>query len=339
MRIAGRTIDTWFLRSLVAVMLVVGLVGGLALVAAMTGADDDQQRSRTYLIAAAGDIACAADDPAFNGGQGEEDVCAQERTAELLHQNDYDAVLALGDLQYSKATLKEFRGGYDKSWGSVKGITYPVPGNHESRTEESSGYFDYFNGVGKDEGRAGERGKGYYSFDLGEWHLVALNSNCGDAGVEGGCSAKSPQVEWLAKDLEENPAKCTLAFWHSPRFSSSSHDRPLEAFWDVLYEHRVDVVLNGHTHSYERFKPSDPNGRVDTERGIRQFIVGTGGRSFTDEEPDFLDNSTGVHNRDVFGILEMKLFPTGYEWRFIPEERAAENKGQVFSDEGSADCH
>ena len=321
---------------------VIALVFSVLVTAGFTTSGDEPS-TPDPVIAAAGDIACAPGDPNFNDGQGTADFCAQGRTSDLLVGRDYDAVLALGDLQYRSGSLPEFLGSYDPSWGRVKSITHPVPGNHDNLTDGTSGYFDYFNGVDNLTGPAGERGKGYYSFDLGEWHLIALNSNCGSAGVGGGCGSESPQVEWLRTDLQENSeARCTLAFWHIPRFSSTSDpDRePLRSFWRALYEYDADLILNGHSHAYERLEPSDHDGQVDTDRGIREFIVGTGGRNHS--EPGFkpLPNSAGVYNYDTFGILRMTLHPTSYDWQFVPEPNAPiGDDGAVFSDSGSADCH
>jgi acid phosphatase type 7 len=310
-------------------------------VPAAVTASNAESETRDPVIAAAGDIACAPSDPDFNNGRGTSETCAQARTADLVLERDFDAVLALGDLQYRSGSLDEFRESYDLSWGRFKNITYPVAGNHETLTPGSRGYFDYFNGEGDRTGRAGERGKGYYSFDLGKWHLIALNSNCGDEGVEGGCSYDSPQLEWLRSDLEKNPATCTLAFWHVPRFSSSSSEEGrVSAFWRVLYEYDADVVLNGHSHAYERFQRSEPDG--DWNRaGIRQFVVGTGGRSHSDGiENRRLSNTTGIFDNETFGILRMTLHPTSYEWRFIPEAEApGTNTGSEFTDSGSAGCH
>jgi hypothetical protein len=322
------------------VFLAIALVFSVSVTAGFTASGIDPS-TPDPVIAAAGDIACSASDPDFNEGQGSPDFCAQGRTSDLLVQGDYDAILALGDLQYGSSSLPEFLESYDPSWGRVKSITHPVPGNHENGTEGSAGYFDYFNGVDNLTGPAGERGKGYYSFDLGEWHLIALNSNCGGAGVDGGCGSDSPQVEWLRADLEENSdARCTLAFWHIPRYSSSRPGKePLRSFWRALYEYDADLILNGHSHAYERFQPSDPDGLVDGERGIHQFVVGTGGRNHKELESNLLPNSV-VYNNTTFGVLRLALHPTSYDWQFVPEANApVEDGGAVFSDSGSADCH
>ncbi|MEB3173957.1 MAG: metallophosphoesterase, partial [Cyanobacteriota bacterium] len=169
------------------------------------------QASPEISIVAAGDIACSPDDPGFNGGKGRGDRCQMAATANLIARIKPQAVLALGDNQYERGELDFFRRSYDLSWGKYKAITYPVPGNHEYYTPGAQGYYDYFGA------RAGKRDQGYYSFNLGNWHLVALNSNC---DAIGGCGAGSPQEKWLKRDLQTNKKTCTLAFWHHPRFSS-----------------------------------------------------------------------------------------------------------------------
>jgi hypothetical protein len=267
------------------------------------------QRSSTLL--AAGDIAsCACD--------------GDEQTAALLDTLP-GTVLTLGDTVYDDGTADEFRRCYRPSWGRFRDRTYPAPGNHDYETAGAGGYFGFFGP------RAGQPGKGWYSFDLGRWHLIALNSNC---EVVGGCQPGSEQERWLRADLAAHPARCTLAFWHHPRFSSGTthgSDPAVGGLWTALYEAGADVVLVGHEHNYERFAPLDPLGRVDPARGVREFVVGTGGRShypFGSPLP-----GSEARNSDSFGLLELRLRPTGYTWRFVPVQ------GSSFQDSGTGRCH
>ncbi|HEY5873045.1 MAG TPA: metallophosphoesterase, partial [Gaiellaceae bacterium] len=222
-------------------------------------------------IAAAGDIACDPGSPRFGNGLGTGFDCRQRATSDLLVGGGYEAVLALGDIQYEVGAGDAFEASYDASWGRVKPVTRPVPGNHEYRTAGAAGYFEYF-GAG-----AGDPTTGYYSYGLGNWHVVALNSNC---AAVGGCDAGSTQERWLRADLAAHPSRCTLAYWHHPRYSSGWHgsDSSYVAFWQALVDADADLVLVGHDHDYERFAPQDAGGRRDLERGIREFVVGTGGK-------------------------------------------------------------
>jgi acid phosphatase type 7 len=250
-----------------------------------------------------------------------------EATARLVGGIVGSTVLTLGDNAYPEGTAEDFKECYEPTWGRFKYRTKPVPGNHEYDTQGAQGYFDYF---GK---AAGDPQKGYYSFNLGSWHLVALNSNCQEIG---GCGASSPQVRWLEADLAANEDKsCTLAYMHHARFSSgekhgSTHYR--KPLWEALYEGGAEVVLSGDEHNYERFAPQTSGGRADPERGIRQFVVGTGGGKGHYPIVDPIANSE-VHNDETYGVLKLTLNPESYEWRFVPVE------GESFSDSGSARCH
>src|SRR5262249_5933228 len=213
------------------------------------------------VIGAAGDIAC---DPAsiyFNGGVGTDFHCGAQRTESLLANLGPTAVLALGDEQYECGGYQAFLQSYDLSWGAVRAMTHPVIGNHEYGTSggtdcdtggNARGYFQYFGAA------AGQQGAGYYSFDIGDWHLIALNSECNS--VPGGCGVGSSEETWLRADLVAHPNVCTLAFWHEPRFTSGVSDNTAVApFWADLHAAGADLVLNGHAHVYERFAPQDPN--------------------------------------------------------------------------------
>ena len=276
----------------------------------------------------AGDIACDPLDPRFQGGVGTAHHCRQMDTSRLLLDRSVfprlDAVLTAGDNQYELGSLAAYGGSYDPSWGRLKTITRPAPGNHDYLTRDAAGYFAYF-GVA-----AGPPGLGYYSFDLGAWHIVSLNSNC---GAVGGCGQGSPEVRWLRRDLARSSFRCTLAYWHHPRFSSGDHgsDVSYRELWQALYDAKADVVVGGHDHDYERFAPQDPDGRLDLAGGIREFVVGTGGRSLRGF-PRLVPNSQ-ARDATTFGVLRLTLRARSYAWSFLPAAAGS------FRDSGSAACH
>jgi hypothetical protein len=245
---------------------------------------------------------------------------ADERTAALLDWIG-GVVFTVGDNVYPEGTPEEFRDCYDTSWGRHKARTRPTAGNHDYVFEGAPGYFGYFSGL------AGDPAAGYYSYDLGAWHVVALNSNCAVVA----CEAGSPQEQWLRADLAAHPTACTVAYWHHPRFSSAGGSLSLSAIWDALYEHGVDVVLNGHRHAYERFAPQTPAGEADPLTGIRQIIAGTGGRSYGAEAVPIANSE--LQEVNTFGVLKLTLHPTSYDWEFVPIP------GSTFTDSGSAPCH
>jgi Calcineurin-like phosphoesterase len=268
------------------------------------------------VIATGGDVAC-------NTGTAGSTTCRQLSTSNLLVGQDLAAVLPLGDLQYESGELANYNAYYGPTWGRVKAITHPVPGNHEYNTAGAAGYYGYFSGQ--------TSSPGYYSYDIGSWHVIALNSNC---AAIGGCGASSPETQWLVADLAAHPNACTLAYWHHPRFSSgSSHgsDSTFQAFWQALYDANADVVLVGHEHNYERFAPQTPSGAADPARGIREFVVGTGGKSHYGFGTPIANSQ--VRNADTFGVLKLTLNPGSYEWQFVPEA------GKTFTDSGSTGCH
>ncbi len=274
----------------------------------------------------AGDIACAPSSSRYNSGNGTSTACRQKWVSELLVAQQPDAVLTLGDNQYETGQLANFNLVYDPTWGRVKDRTFPATGNHEYGTTNAQGYRDYF-GARADPDRDGNL---YYSYNLGAWHVIALDSMCNEGG---GCAPGTPQYEWLKADLAANAARCTLAYWHHPRFSSSSrgNNNTYQAFWQALYDAGADVVLAGHEHHYERFAPQDPSGKADPARGIREFVVGTGGKShygFGTIRPNSEVRSSGT-----FGVLKLTLHATSYEWQFVPEA------GKSFTDSGSTACH
>jgi hypothetical protein len=252
------------------------------------------------------------------------DSAGDELTGSLLDLVPGATVATLGDTVYETGTAAEFAACYDTTWGKAKVRTKPAPGNHDYLTFRAGGYYAYFGPT------AGDQFKGYYSYDLGAWHVLVLNSNCGWVA----CDAGSPQEQWIRKDLDEHPSVCTLAYWHHPRFSSGAEHGSNLTMVDIyatLYERGVDVVLAGHDHDYERFAPLDPAGAVDQARGIRSFVVGTGGRShypFGTPLP-----GSEVRNADTYGVLSLTLRATGYDWRFLTPP------GSKFTDAGSGGCH
>jgi hypothetical protein len=283
------------------------------------------------VIAAAGDIACDPGVSGYNDGAGTQSECRQKYTSDLLVGGVFDAVLTLGDNQYTSGKLGEYLGSYDPTWGRVKQVTFPTPGNHEYIDPGAAGYFDYFNGAGSAAGVAGTRGQGYYSYEIGTWHVIALNSNCAQTG---GCGQGSPQEQWLRADLAAHPAACTLAYWHHPRFSSGGvhgNDPATSAFWQALHDAHAEIVLNGHEHIYERFAPQDPTGNADPGGGIRQFTVGIGGMSHS--APGVVQPNSEVREYGSFGVLTLALAAGAYEWRFVPEV------GSAFTDSGTGVCH
>jgi len=251
------------------------------------------------------------------------DLSGAEATAKLLEQIP-GTVMAVGDLAYPNGSKENFVC-YDQTWGRVKARTRPAPGNHEFHAAGATPYFDYF-GVA-----AGDARLGYYSYELGSWHIVALNSECADVG---GCEAGSPQEKWLRQDLAAHPTACTLAYWHKPLFSSGGahgNDLTVKPLWQVLYDANADVIIGGHDHDYERFAPQSPDGVADAARGIREFVVGTGGKN---QRPfGAIDANSESRSADTFGVLKLTLRSDGYDWLFVPQA------GKTFTDSGSGKCH
>jgi Calcineurin-like phosphoesterase len=287
------------------------------LTAASAGASDPAVRA----AATAALTAVAAPDEVFVGAGdiGDCSVQTDEATANLLDAIP-GTVYTLGDNAYGSGTAAQFANCYGPSWGRHKSRTRPSPGNHDYGTAGAAGYFGYFGEL------AGPAGRGYYSYDLGEWHIVSLNSEIAhDAG--------SAQVAWLRSDLAATTKACTLAYWHRPRFSSGKHGNSVSvgSFWEVLYAADADVVLVGHDHNYERFAPQSPAGALDTERGLRQFVVGTGGRYL--RTIGVLKPNSEARSFDTHGVLKLTLRVTGYDWEFVPVA------GKTFTDVGSDTCH
>ena len=246
-----------------------------------------------------------------------------ETTANLLDSIP-GTVFTAGDNAYLNGSRSDFIDCYDPTWGRHKARTRPAVGNHEYRTSAASAYFDYFGAA------AGEVGKGYYSYDLGTWHIVVVNSNC----LTVACSPGSAQEQWLRADLATSARSCTLAIWHHPLFTSGSNHGPateMRPIFQALYDFNADVLVTGHNHQYERFAPQNPAGVADTVRGIREFVAGMGGAShytFGTIAPN-----SQARNGDTYGVLKLTLHANGYDWQFVPEA------GKTFSDTGSGACH
>lgn len=305
-------------RTVLVVLVVALVVGGL--VAAFRPWDDRGDGPETVAsprrsggpvtVLAAGDIA----------------MCNRENdeaTAKLIESEPDATVLALGDLAYPDGSAEDFAECFDPSWGSFATRIRPVPGNHEYRTDGAQPYFDYFGSS------AGEPGKGWYSFALGDWHAVALNSNCDDVG----CDEGSPQETWLRADLEQHSERCTLAYWHEPPFSSGVRHggtKSVEDLWQALVDYDVDILLASHEHLYERTAPLDADGAVDPEQGVRLFVVGTGGGELY-ELGERIPGSEAAIN-DTHGVLKLTLRSGGYDWEFVPTSAGGS------TDSGSADC-
>lgn len=289
-------------RSFVSFLLALGLAGMLA---AGAGA-------RVPVIAAAGDISCDPRSTHFHRGNGSPDHCRQRATSKMILRSRYRAVIALGDLQYRDGTLPKFRRSYGATWGRFKPKTIPVIGNHEYGTRNARSYFTYFNGPGRRDGRAGHRRRGWYSLDLGRWHVIVLNSNCGE--IE--CGPRSRQAIWLRRNLRRHPNRCVLAAYHHPRYSSGAHegDQKVSTFWSILYRAGADVVLNGHDHDYERFAPQGTRHRLDRAGGVVEFVVGTGGHSLFDLGQPAPNTRASQDRR--FGFLRMRLGRGRYRWAF-----------------------
>ena len=246
---------------------------------------------------------------------------ADSKTAALV-QKAGGTVFTAGDNAYSRGSAAQFANCYKPAWGQFKSRTHPAVGDNEYGTPGARGYFDYFGSA------AGPRGKGWYSYDLGGWHVVVLNSNCSDVG---GCGKGSAQEEWLKADLAATKTKCIAAVWHQPRFSSVyGNNSATKPFWDDLYAAGADIVINGHHHAYERFAPQDASGHADPH-GIREFIVGTGGGPLAGGFKTVQPNSQ-VRNARTYGVLRLTLRSGGYDFSFIPVA------GSSFHDSGSGTC-
>ena len=309
----------------------------VAFAAAARAATDDIHESGSSVVAPHGVIRAQSttaqlksqaksDDPVLIGAGDIADCSGlegAEATAKLLEANP-GTVMAIGDLAYPDGTQENFSC-YEKTWGRVKSRTKPAVGNHEFHSAGATFYFAYFGSI------AGDPKDGFYSYDLGAWHIIVLNSECKEVG---GCNAGSREEKWLHDDLAAHPAACTLAYFHKPLFSSGlthGNDPEIQPLFQTLYDAHADVVVAGHDHDYERFAPQTPTGAADPKNGIREFVAGTGGKShrlFAPPKPN-----SEVRDNTAFGVLKFTLHSNGYDWLFIPEA------GKTFTDSGSGQCH
>jgi hypothetical protein len=288
------------------------LLGGLALLAA------GPAFASAYTVYAAGDIArCKHPDPRWSGA-----AATATLVEGLLRADPRSAVLSLGDHTYPKGTAAEFEHCYGPTWGRFRARTWPTPGNHDYLTPGARPYFAYF----------GERaGKGYYSLRLGSWLVISLDSNLKDA-------AQERQIDWLRAELSRQPSRCTLAFWHHPLYTSGGHIGPgrMRDAFALLHAAGAELVLSGHDHDYERFAPQDADGRLDRARGLRQFVVGTGG-AYATPFLQFTANSE-VREASYDGVLALRLLEGAYEWRFLPADPNRVPAGATL-DQGRGSCH
>ncbi len=247
-----------------------------------------------------------------------------DQLAAMLARN-VGLIATLGDTVYSTSSAREYAECFDPSWRPVKHRIRPTIGNNEYNQAGAKPYFDYFGAA------AGDRDKGYYSYDIAGWHVVVLNVICDEVG---GCDAGSPQGRWLADDLNNHPAACTIAMWHYPLFSSGYHGSIATGrdFWKILYDHNAEIVLSGHDHSYERFAPQTATGSADSRRGIRQFVVGTGGKDFYPMGSPIRNSQ--VRNDNTAGALRLTLDDGSYTWHFVKSG----GKG-TLADSGTGTCH
>jgi hypothetical protein len=283
----------------------------LACMAALLTASPGASKTQTVTLVGAGDIAGC-------------DFKTDRKTARLLGKIQ-GTVFTLGDNVYPDGTRAQFRNCYDPTWGNYKKRTRPTAGDQDYATSGAKPYFDYFGW------RAGRPTRGYYSYDRGAWHIVALNSNCEEVG---GCERRSAQGRWLRRDLDSHRAKCTLAYFQHPLYASgSNYDSPkVKPFWHILYNHHAEVILSGHAHRYERFARITPSGERSSARGIRQFIVGTGGKlGGTQKGPD--EPRVQAKKIGAPGVLKLELGSGFYQWKFVPVA------GRHYTDSGRARCH
>jgi len=333
------------------------------------------------VLAAVGDIACEPDNAENSGnpaavkcgGAGIGSATAEYKTAQQAYAMKPNLVAILGDEQYQVGKLSDFEQSYEQTWGGLRMLERPSPGNHEyyaytkkgdhEAAQNGSGYFAYFNGhdqVGTPnaEGQAGDdtgTNQGWYSYDLGNWHIISLNIECASAAFGNDCSTTdggllTTETDWLSQDLKQNHAPCTLAYWHQPTFSStaspftsdSTEGAAADAWWKLLYQHHATLILNGHDHVYSRFAPMDPAGNADPD-GIREFIVGTGGESLD----TVLTGAQQAPNLQAwadqyYGVMKLTLKPDSYEWDYesaLLNPDAPAGTAPSYQDAGSASCN
>jgi Calcineurin-like phosphoesterase len=288
------------------------------------------------VIAMGGDVACGTTEPDYNGGNGTADKCRAKYTANLISSMNPSRVFAMGDLQYNSGSLTDFNVSYQNSWGAFKSKTNPVVGNHEYGTSGAGGYYSYFGDAATPRQPGCTKNcDGFYSFNVpvgtSSWHIAVINGECARIGGGVGCAVGSPQYNWLKADLEANASTaCTAVLTHKPRWSSSSfYTAEIQPLVDLMGANKVDLLLAGHAHSYERFAPQTASGSASST-GIRQITVGTGGRD-SQGFGTVLPNSV-VRKNHIFGVMKLTLSPTSYSWSYIADPTTP------FSDSGSGSC-
>ena len=336
------------------------------------------------VLAAVGDIGCEPNTPENSnnptnlkcGGEGVGGFAAEYATANEVERMRPNLVALLGDEQYQVGKLSDFQNSFDKTYGAFKFLQRPAPGNHEyyaytkhgdaEGAQNGSGYFAYYNGQSGDgsirpHGQAGSYNKGWYSYDLGKWHIISLNAECDSDAFGHNCNpgtgAMGQETRWLARDLRSNHDRCTLAYWHQPTFTASgdsgdgryakfasNEGGAADTWWKLLYRGGADVVLNGHEHVYARFRPQDPSGNVDRRHGITQFTVGTGGEdldSLSSSAKDLRTEHVVTGEDTAYGAMKLTLNRNSYHWSFRPVKAAAGQGSSALSyvDSGSARCH
>lgn len=256
-------------------------------------------------IAAVGDIACPPGEPTTAA------TCQQAATARLAASLNPDAVIALGDLQYESGSTTAFTESYEPTWGALRAVTRPLPGNHEYRTTDAAGYF-----------ASVDASDPWYAWDAGEWRIYMLNSNCDYID----CKA---ELNWLKDDLTKNPRSCSAIAMHHPRYSSGPHhsDESMTAFWQIAYDQHVDLALAAHDHDYERFEAMDPDGNLAPGRGITSFVSGTGGKSLYKMGRPV--TGSAYFQSTQFGVLYLTLGPDSYSWKFHSTDRAVLDQGST----------
>lgn len=292
------------------------------------------QQYKPITVVAVGDITCdpgtkttaAATKNVATSTKTSTTNCQDAAVAAQIAKIKPDALLTLGDQQYDDGKLEKFQVGFAKNWAQFNKILYPSPGNHEYVTTGATGYYTYFKDLSTDVS------KGYYSFSLGDWNIISLNSNCDKIG---GCDTNSTQVKWLQDQLKNNTNKCTLAFWHHPRFTSGKYFNDSDSksrslsFWEALEDNKADVVLNGHDHLYERFALQNSAGKKDSQ-GVREFIVGTGGKELYKQAGSEANSQKVVDYQ--YGVLKLQLFKSAYKWEFVAVN------GDIL-DDGQQNCN
>jgi len=346
----------------------------------------------TYTLAAVGDIACEPDD-AENASTPKSLKCgssslgglpAEYATAEQADAMHPDLVALLGDEQYEVGKLSDFEQSFEQAWGGLKMLERPAPGNHEyyaytkkgdnEAAQNGTGYFAYFNGHEQDgapnaQGQAGDdtdANQGWYSYNLGNWHIISLNIECESAAFNNDCSTTdggllAQETSWLASDLANDQGSCTLAYWHQPTFTAAdtSADVPdpsapgadsleglaSDAWWKLLYQAHATLILNGHEHYYARFQPMNPAGQYDPRHGIPQIIIGTGGEALDTlaKEPNgaFSNPNVVTAQDEAFGVMKLTLGPNSYSWDYHPALTGPgfdPSTAMTYSDSGTAKC-